>query len=113
MGVLKKIDRMMIKFEEILLATGTIALTGLLLLNVLPDFFSEALSWRKVSRIVVLAITFIRLSYVACIKSHKDGRNLQLFSKKYRKILAVFISFITGASSLLSCLYSLSLYDDH
>lgn len=101
MGILKQLDRIMIKFEEVLLATGTIALTGLLLTNVfLRTFFSRSIVMaEEISRIVVLAITFIGLSYVARHGNHiRMDVVYNLVSKKYRKFLAMFISLITSAT---------------
>ena len=99
MSLLKRMDHLFEKAEEILLAFGIIALSVLLLINVfLRFFFSRSIVMaEEVGQIILLAITFLGLSYVA-----RHGRHIRMsvvydvVSNKFRKILAVIISLVTS-----------------
>lgn len=101
MNALKTLDRIVEKLEEWLLAFGTIALTLLLLMNVfLRTFFSRSIVMaEEVSRIIVIGITFIGLSYVARHGSHiRMDVIYDMINKKYRKILATIIPLVTSVT---------------
>lgn len=95
----KRIDKLMEKTEEIILAFGIIALSILLLINVfLRFFFSRSIVMaEEVGQVLLLGITFLGLSYVA-----RHGRHIRmsviydLLSSRYRKILAVIIPLVTS-----------------
>lgn len=100
-GFLRKVDKIVEKLEEWLLAFGTIILTSLLLMNViLRTFFSKSIVMaEEVSRIVVLAITFNGLSYVARKGTHiRMDVIYNLLGKKFRKVTALFIGVVTSAT---------------
>lgn len=99
MSLLRWVDFLWEKAEELLLAFGIIALSILLLINVfLRTFFSRSIVMaEEVGQIIILAITFLGLSYVA-----RHGRHIRmsvlydLAKDKYRRTLAILIPFVTS-----------------
>lgn len=99
MTFFRRIDRLWERAEELLLAFGTIGLSGLLLINVfLRFFFSKSIVMaEEVGQIIVLSVTYFGLSYVA-----RYGRHIRmsviydLIGARYRKILAIFIPLVTS-----------------
>ncbi len=99
MSLLKWIDYLLEKIEELVLALGIISMSVLLLINVfLRTFFSRSIVMaEEVGQILLIAITFIGLSYVA-----RHGRHIRMsvvydfIGTKYRKVLAIIIPLVTG-----------------
>lgn len=101
MDALRTLDRLLERLEEWLLAFGIIILTVLLLMNVfLRTFFSRSIViTEEVSRIIVFAITFIGLSYVARHGTHiRMDVFYDMLNKKCRKVVATIVALVTSAT---------------
>ncbi|SDQ75109.1 TRAP transporter small permease [Pseudovibrio sp. Tun.PSC04-5.I4] len=108
-GFLGVIDRSISRVESVLLASGVLLMAANTIANVVGRFllgnsifFSEELN-----RILIILITFAGISYAA-----RHGRHIRMSAiydglpPRYRKILMVFISFITAGCLFLLCYYS-------
>ncbi|SHJ26055.1 TRAP-type C4-dicarboxylate transport system, small permease component [Dethiosulfatibacter aminovorans DSM 17477] len=101
MEILKKIDKIMCKIEEILVASSILGMAVILIGNVISrSFFNR--SWEfaeELGQILIIIVTFIGMSYA--VRKGKHIRMSAVFDAvplKLRKIFAIVISFFTGGS---------------
>lgn len=93
------LDKLMEKIEELVLIYGTIAMALLLIINViLRTFFASSLTFaEEVSQVLLMAVTFIGMSYASRHGKHIRISALHEYSNQnLRKALAVVISLITA-----------------
>lgn len=112
MALLKQIDYFLAKIEEIVLVSCIITMVAILGINVVLRFsFSTSFVFaEEVALILLTAITFIGLSYVA-----RHGKHIRMdmfydhVSERCKKTLILIISSITGLTlyylSYLSLIY--------
>ena len=99
MKLLRLLDRLMAKVEEVLLAMGILLMSALLIVNVLlrTTIGSSITFSEEVGQMLLTVVTFIGLSYVA-----RHGKHIRmsilydLAGPKLRKFLSVTVSLITS-----------------
>jgi C4-dicarboxylate transporter DctQ subunit len=111
-GVLKKLDRFLLKAEEYILSYSIILIAVMIIGNVLSRALT-GISWAmapEVSKYAVFLATFIGIGYAA-----RKGRHISMSAffdlapPKLKKALAIFIPLLTATILLVLTYYS-SLY---
>ncbi|WP_421715967.1 TRAP transporter small permease [Arcobacter arenosus] len=103
------IDKMLSKFEGVMLALGVIAMAIITILSVITRFiFNDALTITdELNMIFIVIVTFAGLSYAA-----RNGRHIRMSAiydalpTKIRKIFMIFISLITSVFMFILAKYS-------
>jgi TRAP-type C4-dicarboxylate transport system permease small subunit len=103
------IDFLLSKFESFMLAFGVIAIALTTIAAVVTRFvFNDALTVTdELNMIFIVIVTFAGLSYAA-----RNARHIRMsaiydaFSAKYRKVLMIFIGFVTAVFMFILSYYS-------
>ena len=106
---LELIDRLIGKFEEVMLALGVIAMALNTIAAVASRFiFNDAIIFTdELNMVFIVIVTFAGLSYAA-----RNGRHIRMsalydaLSYRPRKILMIFISFLTSAFMFFLAYYA-------
>lgn len=104
------VDTLLEKFERFVMAWGIIALAVISIANVLSR---TVFDWgfmfiEEVSQFIVIMITFLGVGYATRHARHiRMSAIYDIFSVKVRKIMIIFISFITGCILFYLSYYSI------
>lgn len=97
--MIKRIDKFMENVEKVIIAFGIIFMALVLIVNViLRTFFASSLTFsEEIGQILLMAITFVGMSYVARHGKHiRMSAVYEIVKPKYKKVLAIIISVITS-----------------
>ena len=100
MGILEKINNLIRKFEEFILAYGILFMGGLTIVNVFArNLFNHSLSFAtEINEFLIVLVTFLGTSYAA-----RNGRHIRMSAfhdianKKIQKVLTYIVTFGTSA----------------
>lgn len=123
-----RISKWVQRIEEVLLSIAILGLAVLVIANILVRFVNKALAWlavaerisavtesldrsqavfEEVSEFLVIAVTFIGLSYAA-----SKGRHIRMtalydqLSQAHRKLVMIFITAVTSALMFALCVFA-------
>lgn len=99
MKIVNKINGVIVKAEEVVLAASVIIMAATLIANVLGRlFFNKGVyAAEEIGQYCIYAITFIGLSYAVTTGKHINMLGLfDIAPKKFQKIDALLISAVTG-----------------
>ncbi|MCF8008930.1 MAG: TRAP transporter small permease [Halanaerobiales bacterium] len=101
MDFLEKLNNIIRKLEEFILAYGVLTMAALTIINVISrNFFNHGLSFAtEINEFLIVFITFLGTSYAA-----RNGRHIRmsaLFDIANKKIKKIMVYIMTGGTALI------------
>lgn len=110
MKIVNKVNRIIVKFEEFLIAASVIVMSLVLIGNVLGRMFhgKGIYATEEIGQYCIYIITFIGLSYAVTTGKHINMLGLfDMTPPKFQKVVGVIIAVVTGATMIAMTVISL------